>query len=259
MRESDKLSCDHLIKEAVEEDLRNTPPPRLTSSEAWNQLSHRLNQERLDRSRHISSFRKKLIYAASGLLLLFGLFAWAPGNGMAFSKLANILHKIQGSMLQIFVGVRDVPGNDRNAPTSDEFVIVEGTELRTEFMNLSDAQKKTSFTITVPKYIPLGFDLRDVAVFLRGTSLSNEIYLTFVGDGQEFKIREMSTGDQFGLGATVDREDTKMEKITFNSSSATLLTYKDGTLELRWTVQDLYFTVEGKLKKEEMINIAKSM
>lgn len=258
MKRLNKDHMEQLIKEAISEEIESSPPPPLSTIEAWEKLNHRLNKSNIN-SMRISFFKKKWIYAASVLLLVAFIMFLSPKSGEAYSKITEIFKNVRGTVVQLFIKVGNGPKQDINAPTSEDFSIVQGSEIISEQTSLEMAQKKTSFTIKVPQNIPEEFVLKNVTVSKREKELSKDIFLNYVGDQRGFIINQKLIGDSFGSGITADSDDTQVEQVTVHGQKASLLRYKNGVLELIWVIQDYYFSISGKLSKDEVIKIAESI
>lgn len=251
---------DQWIKDAIREEIRNSPPPPLTTEKAWEQLNERLNE-----NNHYKNtkekwlfYKSKLFYAACLLAVMIFVLS-KPDNGAAFAKLTEMFNKVQGSIVQLFINVGNPPEQDENAPTSEELVVIEGSEIISEKMSLEEAQKLMAFTIKIPENIPDGFALDSVTVTKRKNQLSKEIYLNYQGNQRLFLIHEKMIDDSFGASVMADQEDTKIEEVNIYGQQASLLTYKNGTLELIWATPNYYLSIFGKLSREEIFNIAKSI
>jgi hypothetical protein len=232
----------------------------MSTNEAWEIFNKRREQKRRKKKsiKIPTIFNKKFAYLASSIIIVISLFTLAPQNGAAFSKLTEIFNKIQGNVAQLFIKVGGSEENE-NGPSSDEFTLIEGSEVISEQMNIEQAQSETSFPIIIPKWVPSDYYLKNVTVFKKTNKKSQDIYLNYQGDQKEFTIREVAIGNEFGLGAMVDQEDTKLEEVNINGYSATLLIYKNGFMGLAWTTQNHYLLIEGFLSKEQIVKIAESM
>lgn len=253
MRKPTDHDFDQWIEEAIREEFQNSPPPPLTTSQAWEQLNQQLNGSRLHKNKW-PFFKSKLFYAASALGILI-LILWNPPNGSAFAKLTDMFYKTQGSIAQLFISVGNLPENDENAPP-EEFYIIEGSETTSETVSLEEAQKMTAFTIKIPEYVPADFALESVTVEKPKNALSDNIYVNYKGDQRTFTINEYMIHEAFGAGKMVDKEDTKIEEVNIHGQKGSLFTYKNDTLELIWVTPNYYFTISGDLTREEIIRIA---
>lgn len=247
---------DQILKDAIKEEIKNSPPPK-PSFEAWEQLNQHLQNERNTRLKKRPS-KKFILVAASFLIIFFFSFVISTTQVSAFSKLTEIFHKISGSVVQLFGKAVEPQDDDSDAPSSDEFSIVEKSKLSSQQMKLQEAQKVTAFNIVVPKIVPSNFMLKYVTVLKRGDAKSQEIFIEYVDEQRNFNIREVTTQEQFGFGE-IDDEDIELEEIAINGHKATLLSYKNGNKRLVWITTNYYFEIRGKITKEEIIQIAKSM
>ncbi len=252
-----RTNLDQIVRESLLEKMNQSPTPPLSTAEAWEKMQKQM-QGRNQIANRTLFYQKSWMAVASILLLLGTIILWSPQHSSAFSKLTEISQKIQRSMTHLFVKVGDSNGGE-NAPSSDDFSIVEGSEVTSKSMSLEEAQKVTTFSIIVPHHVPSPFVLKQVSVLRKGNEMSQEIYVHYEENQGGFIITEKQMEDEFGSGMIVDHEDTKIEELKINGQKATLLLFKNGILQLIWTTQDHYFSIEGKLTKEEIIQIAKSM
>lgn len=251
-----ELNIDQLIEDVVKAEIKNSPAPALSTAEAWEQLNQRLQDRRAVNQQRKGRYRSRgLLLACAAVVLLAVL--WNPVNSSAFGKLTEIFQQAQGAFIELFVRV-DAPYEDENAP--DNYAIVNELRVRSETMSLEEAQKNTSFDIKVPSYIPDGFQLESVIVIQKDNQISEEIYLQYKNNNRSLVIGEKIIRDFKGTTVVADYEDTIREEITVNNHLANLFTYKDGTLELIWVVDDYnYFEITGILPKDEIIAIAESI
>ncbi|WP_018131125.1 DUF4367 domain-containing protein [Effusibacillus pohliae] len=262
MATSRKPNLDSLLQELVQEEIRADTPPPVPVSEAWEQVRSRLyGTGRM--SGAMFPGRKKAVYAAAVLLALFAATAWLPQQGFAFARLSDIFHRIEGSVVQLFIRSGDPQPKQADTPPDDPSAanarIIEGSEIQSLHMSLEQARQAAGFPIRLPQQVPAEFTLKDVTVLKKRTEKSQEIYLNYAGSQRRFHINEKMTGPQFGAGAFVDRDDTKVEDVTVHGQKAVLLTYKNGVTELIWVTQDTYFSIEGNLTKQEILQIAESL
>lgn len=253
MRERNESDLDQIIEDAIREEIHNSPVPK-PMNEAWDELNQRLQNERNLRSRR--SLSKKPVVAAACILFIMGSVALAP-QVSAFGKLTEVFHKVSGSVVQLFgkVGDSNPPKEERNAPSVDEFAVVEGSKVTSQTMGLDEAQEVTAFQIRVPQRISPEFKLNNVTVIKPESKKGEEIYLHFDGKQREFTIREVKIADQFGFGEVND-EETKVEDVTINGQKGVVLKYKNGETRLVWLTTEFYFEIQGGITKEEAIQIA---
>ena len=256
------MDIDMLIEESINNSINNGPKPLLSSEEAWGKISRELNKDsrKVNMFSMFSPFRnKKTVLIASISLVIISALFFSPQNSSAFGTIVQLFQKTQGTVSNLFVKVAE-PNNDNNAPDNNEFSIVEGSETRTVQVSLKEAKKISAFTIKIPKYIPEDVVLENVTVLKNSNeNKSKNIYLNYIGQGKSFTINQMFITESMGAGKFVDNEDTKIEKIYLFDREAMLLTYKNKMVELYWVEQNYYFSIQGKITREEIVNIAKSM
>ncbi len=247
---------DQWLKDAVHEQLQNTPPPPLSPTQAWEQLNHQLKE---DRGKRRSRFFKSRTFYATVVVAIVILMIGNPFIGSTFAKLTNMFHSIQGTVVQLFISGGSQAGKGENPPppTPEEFVILD--EYISEKMSLEEAQKQTAFTILIPEKIPEDFVLESVTIFKTKNDPAREVYLNYEGNQRILMIQERLTGEAFGAGLVADADDTTIEKLNVDGYEASLLTFKYGERELIWITPEFYFSVSGKLSREEIIDIAGSL
>ncbi|GBF12255.1 DUF4367 domain-containing protein [Tepidibacillus sp. HK-1] len=260
MTDQKNVNFDQLMKEVILEEIEKCPPPRLSKEEAWEAIQKKLRENNNPWKRFFRS-KKKSLYTSSLILILLLTAILIPQNGSAFSKVTEIFFKVKGPVTQLFTRVSsqtDQKGKNP-PPDSDQFSVVEGSEIVSVQMSLEEAKKNTAFPIKIPKQVPSEFNLMNVTVLQQQNEKSDNIYLHFRSDTRSFSINEMTIGDGFGSGSIVDTDDTKVEKVLWYDREASLLTFKNGIVKLFWVDQNLYYSIEGQLTKEEIIQIAKSL
>ncbi len=256
------MDIDMLIEESIQNSINNGPNPLLSSEEAWNKISRALNEDssKTNRFSMFSPFiDKKTVFIASISLVIISALFFYPQSSSAFGTIAQFFQKTQGTVSNLFVKVAE-PDNDKATPDNSEFAIVEGSGLSTLQVSLTEAKKMSAFTIKTPKYVPENVILENVTLLKNNNeSKSKNIYLNYIGQEKSFTINQMFFTESMGAGKVVDNQDTKIEKIYLFDREAMLLTYKNKMVELYWVEQNNYFSIQGKITKEEIINIAKSM
>lgn len=252
-----ELNIDQLIEDVVKAEIKNSPAPALSTAEAWEQLNQRLQDRRAVNQQRKGRYRSRgLLLACAAVVLLAVL--WNPVNSSAFGKLTEIFQQAQGAFVQLFVRV-DAVMDDENMPV-DDFEIVEKSGISAEVMSLKEAQQNTSFEIKVPNYMPEGFQLDSVIVIKKGNQKSEQIYLQYQRGVDLVEIEQKVIKISTGTAIISDYDDTVGEKIMINNHMANLITYKNGTAELIWVIDDLYYyEIRGNLSREEIISIAESM
>jgi len=182
-----------------------------------------------------------------------------PQKGTAFNTITDMFNKAQNSVNHLFVKLSNENMVEMNDSPSNEFSIVEESEIVSKSMSLEEATKFTKFSIRTPRELPTGYILIDATVILENGETSNEISLNYENEKNGFKIWERAINEEYGLGNIVDSEDTKLEEISIKGRDATLLLYKNNVSKLIWTDQNLLFVIEGQLTKEEILLIANGL
>lgn len=252
MSEPKQQNLDQLIREVLDEKMEEFPPPRLSAAEAWRKMEDK--HQEASHSPRRNSFSTKVIVAVASIFMVLIVVAY-PQEGGAYNRWSEILYKVQGSVVQVFGGSGEYTGAEDSV--SAGFFIVD-SETITQEMGLEEAQKVTNFTITIPA-VPAGFQLEKVIVMREVDQMSNEVYLNYVSDEREFIVAEKKLVGQYAFGEVADSDDTSVEEVLINGQTANILSFKDGVRKITWLTQTKHFFIEGKLAKEEIIRIAKSM
>lgn len=254
---SKNKSLDELIRQAFYESMKKTPPPPRSAQDVWKKIQKEVAGENEKSKWNVLKYRV-WITATSIFLLIGGLLLFSPQHGSA-GKLTQFFYKIQGSVAHIFIDIGDSSGRSDAPSYDDVFTVVEGSEVTSYQMSLTEAQENTDFIIILPKYVPSGYVLKETTVLKNELGKAQEVYLHYERNGEEFTINEKKVGEVFGTGMVVDYEDTKVEQVMIKGQKATFLQYKNGVSQLIWTIPHFYLSIEGNLTKEELIRIAKSM
>ncbi|MEK5040263.1 DUF4367 domain-containing protein [Sporosarcina sp. FSL K6-3457] len=252
MSEPKQQNLDQLIREVLDVKVEEFPPPRLSATEAWRKMEG--GYQEASHSPRRNYFSKKIIVAVASIFMVLIVVAY-PQEGGAYSRWSEIFHKVQGSVVQVFGGSGE--STDTEGSASGMFVIEDSGPIVGE-MDLEEAQKVTNFMINIPT-VPAEFRLEKVIVMREVDQMSNEVYLNYVSDEREFIVAEKKLVGQYAFGGVADSDDTIVEEILINGQTANMLSFKDGTRRLTWMTQTYYFHIDGKLTREEIIGMAKSM
>ncbi|MBS4201621.1 DUF4367 domain-containing protein [Bacillus sp. FJAT-49732] len=248
-----EIHLDDIIREALNEKM-NESPPLLEASEAWNQIQSRMDGNKRT-PRLVRTFRKPLLIAASVLFII--LFAVAPKSGIAFNQFTNIFHSIQGNVVHLFGKSEGGSGESDIGPGA--FEVIEGSEILSKQMSLEDAKKAAQFPILTPKNLMDEFHLEEVTVVDSYEDKVDAVYINYVGNGRGFMLTEIPIENQFGFGVSLDKDDVMVEEVEIIGHKGSLVIFKNGNAQLIWMTQSHYLSIEGKLTKEEILTIAKSI
>lgn len=253
MSEPKQQNLDQLIREVLDEQMQEFPSPKLSAAEAWRKMENEYQEAPHFPRRN--RFSTKVIVAVASIFMVLIVVAY-PQEGGAYNRWSEIFYKVQGSVVQVFGGSGESAGTTEDS-ASGIFVIEDSEPIIGE-MNLEEAQKVTSFTITIP-VVPAGFQLEKVIVTQEGDQMSNEVHLHYMSNEREFIVAEKKLVGQYAFGEVADSNDTLVEEVLINGQTANMLSFKDGVRRVTWMTQTKHFYIEGKLAREEIIGIAKSM
>jgi len=251
---------ERLIKEVVHDEIEESSSPLLSSSDSWERIQNELKRSSSQKKVIKNSVNKAIIYLTSAAIFILVLsIILTPQKGTAFNTITDMFNKAQNSVNHLFVKLSNENMVEMNDSPSNEFSIVEESEIVSKSMSLEEATKFTKFSIRTPRELPTGYILIDATVILENGETSNEISLNYENEKNGFKIWERAINEEYGLGNIVDSEDTKLEEISIKGRDATLLLYKNNVSKLIWTDQNLLFVIEGQLTKEEILLIANGL
>jgi len=253
MSEPKQQNLDQLIREVLDEQMQEFPSPKLSAAEAWRKMENK-HQEAFHTPKR-NHFSTKVIVAVASIFMVLIVVAY-PQEGGAYSRWSEIFNKVQGSVVQVFGGSGE--SADTTEDSASGIFVIEDLEPIMGEMNLEEAQRVTSFTITIP-VVPVGFQLEKVIVTREGDQISNEVHLHYMSDEREFIVTEKKLVGQYAFGEVADSDDTSVEEVLINGQTANILSFKDGVRKITWLTQTNHFYIEGKLTREEIIGIAESM
>ncbi|MCH1627050.1 DUF4367 domain-containing protein [Fredinandcohnia quinoae] len=249
---------DQIIEETVKEEYDHILPITSTN-EAWENFNKR--REHKYKSRTFSPRKKKFVMLGTSLAVCIILISLLPQSGSSFASLTEIFGKVEGNMISLFVkvGENEEHIEDVKEPSLDEYYVIEGSETTMDEIDLEQAKKETAFPILIPKWVPTDFELEHVLVLTKQNQKSDEIYLQYKSNAKHFTIRQTSTGHEFGLGMSYNKDEVNVEQIKINGYQANLINRSKGISKLFWVTQSIYYSIDGHLTKEEIIQIAESM
>ncbi|WOV87767.1 DUF4367 domain-containing protein [Sporosarcina oncorhynchi] len=253
---AEKHEMDHIIREALKDQIREQSAPGTSVEEAWVLLAKKRIEENERRPGRGKLYSRGLFVMVAACLLLFTV--WRPQQGAAFDNWVTFYQKFQGSVVQVFGGNTTHTEDASSAFSEAGAFQVMDVEYVTEQLSLEEARKVTAFDIKSPT-VPADYQLTNVTVSRETNELSSEITLNYVGNGKEVRIGQMLLEGEFGFGMSADRNDTKVKELFINERQATLITFKDGFHQLIWTTPNRYYSIEGNVEEEEIIAIAISM
>jgi len=147
-----------------------------------------------------------------------------------------------GKMINITVS------SDQNPPQLKDKI---GTEV-------AAVQPSVSFKIIIPKYIPLGFEFKNLT---RGaTDEQDTIIISFASQNASILITETRVPSNFTYSMNIDAKQGKSEKIQVGRYEGNLITFLDGSCSLTWITDDsIMCQLFGNLTIEQAKEMAVSM
>ncbi len=234
-----KMNLDRMIREALVDNMKHCPFPPLSASEAWEQLKNPMKIKCIPLFEFLLNRRNQGISASLLLILTIGLM-WSLFG-------ANPLDSSTDK------------GEETLALPADYYDVIPNTKKQVEQMELKEALEITDFPILVPRSLPEEFTMSQVKVIRKPQEKSTEVYLIYQGKKRSFIISELAIGEESGFGTVVNRSNTEVLEILINGQKAHLFLFKNGMSRLVWMKESHYFSIEGRLTRDEIISIAESI
>lgn len=251
---SEAKDFDSFIKELVTERIEETPRPK--KEEVWGQIITRVRMERKKERRKI--FLKRLrpsFVACAFITLLTVLFVNFQSPVMALTnRIIKSIMVITGDTIKIYKKV-DPSANDK---TPDYLF---GRDI--DDPRVGEAQKQVNFRLFIPEYIPKDFKLDKVDVLNKFEKKETVTFLYVNANSDKkdsFEIKQRSFPNGANVALNIKKDDnTKIENITIDGIEYTQVNYGEYHYGLLWDIGEVGCEINGKITKEEIIEIAKSM
>lgn len=238
---------DSLIKDILEEEFDNIEYP--PAVEMWGQIRLELEKER----RKILLKRLRPAFVACILIsVLSVLLINFQTPVMAFAnKIIRSVEEFAGSTLKIHR--RDVAQDEKGRVDIIRNI---------DDPRIGEAQNNIHFKLFIPGYIPKDFKLSNVDV-LNKNKEKEVVTLQYIKNEnkrESFEITQesfpSSVDDTINI---LDDEGVNVEHIKINGINCTLINYDSMLNKLIWTNDHLGYKIDGRVCKEDIIKIAKSM
>lgn len=224
---------------------------------SWEIIKKRIKAEEKKRAMR-KTFRNVSVIAAS--MLLGAIILGSTPITKAFHPFYQTLKELPGEIVTLFFGNQDKTDNSAktNPPTvgkQGEDSIGETTVIS---VTLEEAKEKVSFELPLFNYIPAGYELKNIELFLlQGEELSKKARLTFKNENRTFwvTLNELNTDTTVGSGA----KNAKIEEIQLNFGKGYFTVSDDGSSKLEFLKGNIYVIILGQLEKEELIRFVESM
>ena len=240
-------NIDSLIKDIFEEEFDNIQYPQ--ADEMWGQIRLKLKKER----RKMLLKRLRPAFAACILISVISvLFIYFQTPVMAFTnKIIKSVEEFADNTLKIHR--RDVAQDEKG-----------GVDIRLNIDDprIGEAQKDIHFNLLIPGYIPKDFKLSNVDV-LNKNKEKEVVTLQYIKNENKRESFEI-TQESFPSGVNdtiniLDDEGVNVEHIKINGIEYTLINYDSMLNKLIWINSHLGYKIDGRVSKDDIIKIAKSM
>ncbi|WP_166512880.1 DUF4367 domain-containing protein [Desulfallas thermosapovorans] len=244
--EQDRI--DEIIKTAMK-DMKVPPPPP-------EEFLHRLNKKYHERRKKLVAARVKTLFAAVAVILLVivATNSFILKNATAVGNVISKFFYVEGEG-----SINNIVFKFFHKPKNEQDEIHEITTIQPVTIPLEEAQAKVPFKILLPLYLPDGFCL-DKVTLEEVYAPSYIITLYYKSSkGEMLSICEENIIGETGRGYMYDKDDTIIEEVSINGSTATVANLKDKYVRLFWLNQSISIEILGQVTKEEAIKIAKSL
>lgn len=258
MRENDYI--ERIMKEAIKEEIENSPQPLLTKDEAWAKIAMELNREKVQPNKHWT-FQKSWMFAASVLLLAASILLLSTHQSVAAGFVTGIVEKIQDVFVQFIVGgdEEELDGLNIALPDIEDFNIEKISSTARE-MDLTEAQKEAPFEIVMPGYIPEGYVLEKSMVISGEETFIFELKLNYMSKDELLIVSQKLYDRKFSIGLSLEENSEDFSELTVNGRTGYFVQHSPDLKELIWTNRNgVIYTLKGNLQAEEFIRIAESM
>jgi hypothetical protein len=257
LRQKDWM-LDHLIKEAIDRDLQETPAPPLSKAESWKLLQPQLQHTRNCGREKAQAMIKKISIAVVLLAFMLSVVVWQTNTAYALDWFSRTFSQIKGTVTQLFVS-NGPSSSDNELPSVGQFEM-DASPIHYEDMDLHKAQEKTVFVIVIPKHIPAGYSLRTVKAALVEGDKCKDIELSYENGKHFITIREIIMDGRSSMGLGVDNEDTTVQPVSIGNLKGNLLLLKNGHRQIIWSNDKLQFVIESSsLSEQDLLRLANDM
>jgi len=202
-------------------------------------------------NKRTSRLRKSLLAAAAILLLVISVSFLHPSTTSALrERLYNSIKIFLGGSLYNINTVQ----KENPAPP-----VVQQNEISSEKeLTLAEVQKIVYFSVAKPHYLPQGTELKKV-LLTQAAGDTYSIKMEYSGNNQSLTMIQNNIIGTHSGSFLYDSDDAKVSRVDINGSEGYLIMTKDGTSIIRWAMRSLEIELIGKIEKEELIKVAKSV
>lgn len=136
------------------------------------------------------------------------------------------------------------------------------TTRRLEFAGLEEAAGRIAFPVYLPSYLPKGYVLTKVTLFLaQGEEQAGTAHLEY---GNE-KTRDTLTLFQhpavgeFGMSSTITDPNVRVKEVKVDGGKGVLVQIQESYTDLQWFNEKMYYQARGRITEKDMLKLAGSM
>lgn len=119
-------------------------------------------------------------------------------------------------------------------------------------------QKRISFKILTPKYIPEGFKF--MSITKSPTDENPTAILIFASNDSEIHFTQTKVSDNFSYSININENQGKSEQVQIGRNIGNMLTFNDGSCSLTWLTDDyILCEISGNVSSEQIREIASSI
>ncbi|MBA1335676.1 MAG: hypothetical protein HPY66_1303 [Firmicutes bacterium] len=242
---------DRMLAEAIKREGEKIIPP--DKDEVWAEISRRL--DRAYERRKKVRFKKIVAVAALTLVIFIGTSILFAHDGRAYFHVFKTFKTLWGNVFNI-TGFSDT--GKVNADESNIEIIDRVTEK--DLQGLDAAQRYLDYSIAVPDFIPDRY--RFLGVYIRTKDSGFSPIELIYGDDEEnyVYITQKPLIQPSSLSYNFRSNDAEVKDVEVNGNEAVMIYFgNSGMRQLMWQTPVNYFTINGPLTEDEIIEIGSSM
>ncbi|MCL6478117.1 MAG: DUF4367 domain-containing protein [Peptococcaceae bacterium] len=260
MKQYSEAELDKIIRETVREMVDSITPPPLEESWARFEKKLREQQKNSPAEKRKIPLSLKLAAAAGFIVILAGALSISfPVKARAIGDkiLYTVESLLSGTQMNIKTTYRhNEPDQPPPPPETGFREVYIGEE---QVVSLEEAKTVSPFPVAVPRYVPAGYGLDQVKYHKLVEPIAR-VTLSYTGPNLNyFEIEETNVPEGYTQGYGYDTEDAVVEDVKVGNNIAKLIVFKNDEIRLTWINQDVLYTMEGRIAKEEALKVARSL
>jgi hypothetical protein len=245
---------DKLMIEIMKDDFDHVPDPLKSKEETWSQISKTIWTKQQVKSPYKLWGTAVTMFA----LVIIGASFFSATPTTAFGWMKEFFTFQKDSSFYTQSGSKPIDNSNMKPPSADEFVVLEG-ENKTHNVTVSEAKEMATFNLYVPTYVPDGYTEKKAIVNCFKDECNSIILIYEANDGNPLQIEQQFFEGAYGAGSVVSNViETKEKKVNGNDATLIITSHKNLKF-VKWSNNNIEFTVDGYLSEEEIMKVAESL